>query len=365
MTIKSVAIIGAGTMGAGIAITAAGAGMPVYLADISMDAIAAAQAGAAKFFTRQAEKGRLDAAGAEAATALVRGGTDLDPVSGADLVIEAVFEDLDIKAETFGRLNPLLSPDAVVATNTSCLRVADLAKSITDPSRFLGMHYFSPAAVNPLVEVVRGPETAAAVVDRVLAYCAATGKKALPCHDQNGFAVNRFFCPYTNEAARLVDEGVGTPAQIDRVAREALGVAAGPFFVMNIIKPRINLHAIRNLAPLGPFYAPADAMAKVGDAEESWDLGEDKVDPAADKKIAERLMAATFLPVLEELDEGVAAPEAIDMGADMALKFGKPPCALMDELGPDEVARLVEPLCAAHGVPVPKSLDRAGHLRAA
>src|SRR5690606_31103349 len=155
---------------------------------------------------------------------------------------------------------------ALIATNTSCLQVGDLAQHVAAPERFLGLHYFSPAQVNPLVEVVRGAATSEATVQAALAFTRATGKMPLLRKDSYGFAVNRFFCPYAAEAARLVDEELATTAQIDRLAESTLGVAAGPFRVQNLIKPRINLHAIRNLAPLGPFYAPADFLVRVGEA---------------------------------------------------------------------------------------------------
>src|SRR5690606_2719595 len=160
-----------------------------------------------------------------------------------------------------------------------------------------------------LVEVVRGAATSEATVQAALAFTRATGKMPLLCKDSYGFAVNRFFCPYTNEAARLVDEELGTTAQIDRLAESTLGVAAGPFRVQNLIKPRINLHAIRNLAPLGPFYAPADFLVRVGEAGESFAIDEDPGPGSeTDALIAERLQGAVFLPVLEALDEEVAAP---------------------------------------------------------
>ena len=155
-----------------------------------------------------------------------------------------------------------------MATNTSCLRVGDLARHVGDPARFLGLHYFSPAAVNPIVEVVQGEGTGDSTIETALAFCEASGKTPLRCRDSWGFAVNRFFCPYTNAAARLPwTMGWARTAEIDQVARSVLGAAAGPFAVMNLIKPRINLHAIRNLAPLGTFYAPARAMIEAGEAD--------------------------------------------------------------------------------------------------
>lgn len=363
MNISTLAIVGAGTMGTGIAINAAQNGLSVTLMDTAAEAVARARGRAGDVFGRFVDKGRMSRADADAALARIVAGSGLDGAAGADLVIEAVFESFDIKAELYGRLSPIVRPDAVVATNTSALRVSDLARHVANPQRFLGLHYFSPAEINPVCEVVKGAETSDATFAAAQAFLKATRRVAIPCRDSYGFAVNRFFCPYTNEAGRLVDEGFAT-AEIDRVACDAVGAAAGPFLVMNLIKPRINLNAIRNLGALGAFYAPAAAMVRVGDAGESWTIDEaaDRKDAARDRTIADRLLGGTFLPVLQELDEGVAEPKAIDTGAGLALKFGKAPCALMDALGRTEVERLIAPLAAKYGVAVPASLARVGGL---
>ena len=363
MAITTVGIVGAGTMGAGIATNAAQHGLEVRLLDARPEAVGTAIKSAATFYARAVEKGRMAAGEAAAASARLRAVTGLDGLAGADLVIEAVFEDFDLKAELLERLAPILRPDAMVATNTSCLRVGDLARHIAGPERFLGLHYFSPAAVNPIVEVVTGERTDPAMVEAALAFCRATGKEPLRCRDSFGFAINRFFCPYTNEAAHALDEGLGSTGAIDAVARDALGVAAGPFTVMNLIKPRINLHAIRNLAPLGAFYAPAAAMVAAGEADRPFPITADGMpEPARAAAIADRLLAGCFLPVLQALDEGVAEPAAFDRGAREALKFGIGPCALMDRLGAAEVGRVVAPALARYGLSRPAALARVGAL---
>jgi len=363
-TIRRVGLIGAGTMGSGIAISLVEKGIEAVLTDVSAEQLERARAAAASHFGRAVEKGRTTQAAADAALALLKTESGLEAVADTDLVIEAVFEDFDLKVETFKRLMPLLADDTLVATNTSCLRVSDLAAAVDKPGRFLGLHYFSPAQINPLVEVVRGEKTGDETIEAALAFVKAGGKQPLLCKDRWGFAVNRFFCPYTNEADRMLDEGLATTGQIDEVAKEALGVAAGPFLVQNLIKPRINLHAIRNLGPLGPFYAPAAGLVKLGEAEGRFEIEAEPAALPAERRaeIARRLRGAAFLPVLQSLDEGVAAPADIDMGAKQALRFGRPPCALMDELGREEVEAAIAPLCATYGVDKPASLARVGSL---
>lgn len=363
MDIRTVGIVGAGTMGAGIATNLAQHGFSVLLADARRETAEKAIASASGFYGKAVERGRMTADSAKDATARLAVAPDLAALAPADLVIEAVFEDFDLKARVFGELSKVLRRDTLVATNTSCLRVSDLAAHMSEPTRFLGLHYFSPAAINPIVEVVQGERTGTAQIETALAFCRASGKQPLRCKDNYGFAINRFFCPYTNEAARLLDEGVAGAAEIDVVAKDAIGAAAGPFLVMNLIKPRINLHAIRNLGPLGAFYAPARSMDAVGDADKSWEIGEPQsISDGVRSTIADRLRLGAFLPVLQELDEGVAAPAEIDHGAREALKFGRPPCALMDELGRAEVERIVAPALAAYGIDAPKSLARVGSL---
>jgi 3-hydroxybutyryl-CoA dehydrogenase len=361
--IATVGIIGAGTMGSGIATALAGHGTDVLLLDQDTARAAAAVEAARAFFARNVEKGRMTGEAAAAATERVRPVRDLPSLGAADLVIEAVFEDFDLKASLFRDLSTAVPARTLLATNTSCLRVDDLARHVTGPERFLGLHYFSPAAINPVVEVVRGKATAEAVADRALAFCAATGKRPIACRDSYGFAINRFFCPYTNEAVRLLDEGQGDPARIDEAAKTAVGAAMGPFAVMNLVKTRINLHAIRNLAPLGAFYAPAAGMVRQGESDQPWAIaGEASGEDAVATVLVDRLRAAAFLPVLQLLDEEVAAASDIDEGAALALRFGEPPCALMDRLGAAAVAGLIKPLLDRYDVPAPRSLERVGTL---
>ncbi len=363
--VRSVGIVGTGTMGTGIATNVAQHGITVRLFDARPEAARAAIEQAQAFWTRAVERGRLSAEAAGAAARRLSTVERLEDLAGCDLVIEAIFEDFGLKAELFERLGRLLPRDTLVATNTSCLRVSELARHIAEPGRFLGLHYFSPAQVNPIVEVVKGEATAIETVEAGLAFCRATGKKPITCKDSYGFAVNRFFCPYTNEACRLLDEGLATTAEVDAVAEEAVGAAAGPFRVQNLIKPRINLHAIRNLAPLGPFYAPAASLVRVGEADAAWEIGTPG-EISAERRaiIRDRLRLGVLLAVLQELDEEVASPADIDLGAREALKFAKPPCALMDELGRAEVERIVSPALARYGLPRPRSLERVGRLLA-
>lgn len=363
MTFQKVGIIGAGTMGSGIATSLGQQGVAVILMDMTEASVERGKAAAKKFYDRAAEKGKMTSEAAADAYAKVSGTTELGDLASCDLIIEAVFEEFDVKASLYAKLNPHLKPETVVATNTSALRVSELAETVTDPSRFLGLHYFNPAAINPIVEVVKGDKTDDAIFERVVAFCRSTAKKPIPCKDAYGFAINRFFVPYGNEAIRLLDEGLGTTAQIDRVAQESMGVAAGPFMVMNLVKPKIMFNAQRNLGPHGAFYALAKSLKEKGDSDYEFDISDDASGSAdSDAVIADRLRAAAFFPVLQQLDEGVATPADIDMGAGLALRFGKAPCSLMDELGVAETTRIVSLITETYGHTLPASLSKVGAL---
>lgn len=364
MTFEKVGIIGAGTMGSGIATSLGQQGVSVVLMDMTEASVERGMGAAKKFYDRAADKGKMTAEAAAKAYGMISGTTELADLGACDLIIEAIFEEFSVKAELYGKLNPHLKPETVVATNTSALRVSELAETVTDPSRFLGLHYFNPAAINPIVEVVKGDKTDDAIFERAVDFCRNTAKKPIPCKDAYGFAINRFFVPYGNEAVRLLDEGVGTTAQIDRVAQESMGVAAGPFVVMNLVKPKIMFNAQRNLGPHGAFYALAKSLDEKGDTDYEFEVGEDASGSAdADAIIADRLRAAAFFPVLQQLDEGVATPGDIDMGAGLALRFGKTPCALMDELGEEETKRIVSLITDTYGHDMPESLAKVGSLR--
>lgn len=357
MAIRSVAIIGAGTMGGGIAIGCMAAGLKTLVIDTQQESLDRLKNRGQRYFDRLIEKEKITLAERESALGCLTVSTKLLEVQSADLIIEAVFEDLDVKQSLLRSIAEFISADSIVATNTSALKVSDMSDSLPYPERFLGLHYFSPAEHNPLVELVAGSETDDDVLRIAQEFLVSTGKTVLPCKDSNGFAVNRFFCPYTNEAVRILDDGLATTGQIDQIAQEVFDLAVGPFAVMNIVKPSINLNAVSNLSSLGAFYSPAVGLREIGEAGNSWQI-EDDAAPLPQKtadKIAQRLMAAVFLPVLDAISEDVAAPIAFDLGATNALRFGNPPIALMRSLGRSEVTDILAPLLEKYDHPLPNS----------
>ncbi|MBU3259878.1 3-hydroxyacyl-CoA dehydrogenase family protein [Roseovarius sp. PS-C2] len=333
--IRTLGIVGAGTMGAGIMINAVTSGLKVVLVDRKPDILEAAKAKLASYLSRQVQKGRIEADTVEAMKARLSLSDEMSALAGADVVIEAVFENLDLKRTIFDTIEKVVPDDTLLASNTSCLRISDIAQVLKNPARFCGTHYFSPAEINPVVELIQGADTAPETLESAAAFLKLIGKEVIPCKDQNGFALNRFFCPYTNEAVRLLDEGVATAAQIDAVAKDAFGLALGPFAVMNIIGTATNLNAVRNLAALGPFYEPAASLEAHGKDNQPWELDPSPEPPgvAAQDQISARLTQAILLPVSELLAEGTATLEAIDHGARLAFRFGVLPGELMAKQG--------------------------------
>ncbi|OYX15466.1 MAG: hypothetical protein B7Z15_00450 [Rhizobiales bacterium 32-66-8] len=349
-------IIGAGLMGGGIALDAARHGLDVQVFDARPDAADALRARAQGIYARWVKSGRMSAEAADAALARIRPAPALADLADRDLIIEAVFEDLAVKREVLTALAPVLGPQTLIATNTSALKVGDLAAGFPFANRLLGLHYFSPAEIAPLVEVVRSPSTSDATIDGALVFLEETRRTALHCADRPGFAINRFFCPYYNEATRLVEDGVAGPADVDAVARERFGIAAGPFTVMNLIRPAVAAHAMANLAGLGPYYAPSAALRAQAASGADWDAAAQV--PGADPDLIEaRLLASLALPALELDAERVAEPADVDQGAILALKFAHGPFALMQRAGPEAVAQAVRAACARHDHPLPPPLE--------
>ena len=339
--IRSVSIIGAGTMGGGIALTTIKAGLPTCVIDLSPEALARLDQRLDRHFAREIEKGRMDEGQVRAARNCLTVSGDLAAVAGSDLVIEAVFEDIGVKHDLLSRLQPLLAPDVMIATNTSCLLVSEIGTVLDDPGRLLGLHYFAPAEACPTVEVISTPATREPVRSQALDFLARTGKSPLPCKDSPGFALNRFLCPYCNEAVRIMDEGLATPAQIDAVARDLFDVPAGPFQVMNLTKPAIMLHAMQGLERLGENYRPAAGLLKIGREGTGWriDEGPRALPDVTRRIIAGRLTDALCRPAMEALAEGVASAEDMDRGAREALRLGRTPIAILDGMSAAERER--------------------------
>ena len=236
-----VAVIGAGTMGAGIARVAAGAGHPVLLFDAVPGAVDRAMAEMRTRLERSVEKGTTSPHEMAAIMGRVTACDDLAQLAPAGFVVEAIVEDLAVKQKVFRRLEAMLGAEAILATNTSSLSVTAIAAGLDDPGRVVGMHFFNPAPVMPLVEVVHGTATRPEVAATTAATAAAWGKTPVECSSTPGFIVNRVARPFYGEALRLLGEGVADAATIDAVVTGAGGFRMGPFALMDLVGLDVNL----------------------------------------------------------------------------------------------------------------------------
>ena len=260
-----VGVVGGGAMGAGIAQVAAAAGHPVVVLEIDQAradrAVAAVQSGLA----RAVEKGRL----AEGAAGAVRATTDVAELAGCGLVVEAVAEDLGIKRDLFARVEQVVGPDCVLTTNTSSLSIDAIAAQLGDPARLVGMHFFNPAPVMRLVEVVTGLRTSPEAAALVEATAERWGKTAVPCASAPGFIVNRVARGYYSEALRVVEETGLAPYVVDTLYREAGGFKLGPLEVTDLIGQDVNAAVTASVwqaTALDPRYRPSGLQQRYVEA---------------------------------------------------------------------------------------------------
>jgi 3-hydroxybutyryl-CoA dehydrogenase len=339
---RIVGIVGAGTMGAGIAQLAMQAGHEVLLNDVDEAAIARGRDRIASGLDRLVAKGRMDADEAGAALAeRLRDAHGLDTLAAeADIVIEAALEDLDLKRTIFRALDSSAPVSTLLATNTSALSVSEIADATQHPERVLGLHFFNPAPVMALVEVVEGEQTSSATLQSGLDFARGLGKTAVACRDAPGFIVNRVNRPFTLEALRMVDAGQATVEGIDR-AVEAAGYPMGPFRLMDLVGIDVNLAVARALYEAfdhAPRFRPSarqEELVAAGTlgrktgrgfyryASQGSDGDRSGADRASEGRlfgddIVRRVELAIINEAYHAVGQGVCSPE----DADIALKLG-------------------------------------------
>ncbi|GAA4282696.1 3-hydroxyacyl-CoA dehydrogenase NAD-binding domain-containing protein [Brevibacterium daeguense] len=230
--IRSAAVIGSGTMGVGIAMSFADAGIPVGLVDRSQEALERARSTVARTYERSVVKGRITAAEADQRRGLITPATSYDAAAQVDIIVEAVFEDLEVKKEVFAELDRIRRPGSILATNTSRLDVNEIAAATSAPADVIGLHFFSPAHVMRLLEVVQGAQTADDVLATSMALAQRIGKLPVLAQVCDGFIGNRMLSPYRREAEQLLEQGA-SPRQVD-AALQDFGMAMGPFAMSDL-----------------------------------------------------------------------------------------------------------------------------------
>lgn len=246
-TINRVGVIGLGTMGAGIAQLCLEAGVDTIGRDVTDELGERARRRIDQFLTRNVEKGKLEAGARDAALERLTVTTDIADLAECDLVIEAAFEDLEVKRSLFRELEQAVRPDAILATNTSALSVTEVAAATERPERVVGMHFFNPAPLMPLVEIVRAERTEEGVVETAFAFAERLGKQPVRCNDTPGFIVNRILIPLLNDCVRVLDEAGVTIEDLDKAMRFGAGWPMGPATLADLVGLDVHVHAAEAL----------------------------------------------------------------------------------------------------------------------
>jgi 3-hydroxybutyryl-CoA dehydrogenase len=360
-----VAVIGAGTMGSGIAQVAAQAGHSVVLYDTRREAVDKALAGLRKTLDKLVEKGKFTAEQADGIHGRIAPASDLKDLAGSGLVIEAIIEDLGIKQKLFSELEGIVAPDAILATNTSSLSVTAIAGGLKHPERMVGLHFFNPAPLLPLVEVVPGLASDETLASRCMALMTAWGKVPVVCKDTPGFIVNRVARPFYGEAIRIYEEGIADMPTID-VAMKSVGFKMGPFELMDLIGNDINFTVTKTVWEAffyDPRYKPSFTQQR---QVESGRLGRKSgrgyysyadgampafpaVDGAVSAPIVERILAMLINEAADALFWQVASATDIDLAMTKGVNYPKGLLAWSDEKGAAHWLGVLERLQAAYG----------------
>jgi enoyl-CoA hydratase/3-hydroxyacyl-CoA dehydrogenase len=361
--INKIGVIGAGNMGSGIAQKIAQEGIPVTMVDVKQEFVDRGMATIKKMLDEGVQRKIFTPEKAADILGRLTGSTELDAVADADLVIEAVFEDKAVKTDLFQRLDKVCDPKTILATNTSSFYVRDFAGKTSRPDRFIGLHYFFHPAKNRLLEVIPHEGTSRETLEKSLLAARLHGKTAIVVKDAPGFAVNRFFVPFLNEAARMLEEGVASIPTIEEAAKKAFRIGMGPFLLMNVTGIPIAVHAATTLGnELGPFYAPAGILKAQMEKGENWDLAgeadESGLEPLIDRFYGVCLGVAAAL-----VDEGVASMEDTDRGAKIGLRWIEGPFEIMNRIGIDRTYRVVSEIAERYSdFKMPEVLARQKEL---
>ncbi len=330
---RKIGVIGAGNMGSGIAQKIAQEGLPVVMVDIQESFVERGLNTIKGLLDEGVARKLFAPAQVTEIMSRITGTTDFNQVADADLVVEAVFEDKQVKLDLFKKLEDICSPETILATNTSSFYVKDFAEALTRPERMVGLHYFYHPAKNRLLEVIPHAGSDPRAVEKSLLFSKLHGKTAILVKDAPGFAVNRFFVPFLNEAVRMLEEGLADIPTIEAGAKQAFRIGMGPFQLMNVTGIPIAVHAATTLGnELGPFYAPCETLRRQMEKKVNWEL-EGAVNESQLAAVAERFYGVCLGVAAALVDEGVASIEDTDRGAKIGLRWQLGPFEIMNKIG--------------------------------
>jgi 3-hydroxybutyryl-CoA dehydrogenase len=353
-----VAVLGAGAMGTGIGQIAAQNGCEVVYYDSFPGATDRSKSSIEKIFGRLVEKGRMSEDERASTLAQMKWSKDISAIKGADIVIEAVIENLEVKKALFAEAETLIAEDSWLCTNTSSLSIAALSSELRHPQRFGGLHFFNPAPLMPLVEIVPGIQSSDDFADTMEALMASWGKVPVLAKDTPGFIVNKVARPFYSEAIKLYEEGVASVAEID-AAVKSIGFRMGPFELTDLIghdvnytvtetvwgqffydprfRPSITQKRLKEAGLLGRktgrgFYNYASGMNAAAEAQ-----NEAEIDPMLGEKIVERILCLIINEALDAVWQGIASPENVDLAMTKGVNYPKGPIQWGREMGWDQV----------------------------
>ncbi len=374
MAINKIAIIGAGLMGSGIAYVSAGKGFKVTLVDVNQEALDTGMERIRNDVMTGVDKGKLSLAEAQDLMANLSGTTNVgEAVKEADLIIEAIFENMEIKKKVFSEVAENAPEHAILATNTSSLSIDELATATKHPENFIGMHYFSPVAAMKLIEIVIGEKTSQDTIDAAVAVGEKQGKIPVKAKNSPGFIVNRILMPVLREAIILYEKDVATKEEIDIAMTTIAKFPAGPFSLGDFVGLDIAYNAMSTLyRELGDCFKPPETLKNLVDSgaigtkskKGFYEYGGTQVEPEPPKGVDQDwLVTRIKIPVIREamilVDEGIAEKDDIDQAMKLGASFPAGPFEMANEMGMDKVKAEIQKLYDEHGecYSLPKMLE--------
>lgn len=361
---RKIGVLGAGSMGRGIAQLAATYGHEVVLVDINPDTVKAAFSFTQKMINRLAEKGRISDLEAKEIIGRLYTSSDLSSMEQCDLIIEAIVERMDVKKSVFKQLESIVSSDCILATNTSSLSVTEIAASVEKPSRVIGLHFFNPAPLMKLVEIIPALQTAQEHISGCIKLMESWKKVPVMAKDTPGFIVNKVARPFYSEALRIYDEGIASIEEIDKSVTEIGGFRMGPFTLMDYIGNDVNYAVTESVFTsfyYDPRYKPSFTQKRLSQA--NW-LGRktgrgyyeyiDGIQQLTDKEVKpnpavfHRILLMLINEAADTLHMGIANREDIDLAMTKGVNYPQGLLKWADELGIAEVVRGLDALYASY-----------------
>ncbi len=361
-----IGVLGAGTMGAGIAQVAAQAGHSVVLVDVNQDQLNKALAGYNKVFDRMIEKGTIDLAGKEVILERIELVDRIAGFASCDLVIEAIVEKLEVKHAVFKEMESVVSESCILASNTSSLSIASIGSVLKRSDRVIGIHFFNPAPLMPLVEIIPAVQTSSETLETCKALIATWKKIGVVCKDTPGFIVNRVARPFYGEALRIYEEGIADFATIDWAMTELGGFKMGPFTLMDYIGNDINYAVTESVFSafyFDPRFKPSFTQKRHAEAgfygrksgrgyysyAEGSVLPEPNRDELLGKQILDRILAMLINEAYDALYLNIASKEDIDLAMTKGVNYPKGLLAWSEEIGLKEVLNRLQTLFEEYG----------------